>query len=1040
MKPEATSTLGRFATRHALSIAFIAAALCLAGVFCALRMPSSVFPQTNFPRVVILVNNGIMPADEMMATVTRPIEEAMKDIPGALTVRSATKRGSAQVNVFFNWNVDMTQSELYVLGRLSQIRGDLPATAATEIERVTFSAFPIIGISLTSSNRSITSLWETANYELKPRFLQIPGVARVEITGGRAPEFHVVVDPLRLQAAGLGLTDVSDALAKNNLFAPAGMMEENYHLYLTTVDGRVHSATDIEKLVIVARGGHPVQVKDVARVERGAEPVFLSVTAQGRDAVLLNIQSQADGSTLDIAAALKTQLEQLRRELPPDIQLAFFYDQSLFVRDSVGSVWDAIVFGLILSVLILYFFLKNWGSVWTAIVTIPITVLITLVAMKLANMSFNMMTLGGIAASIGLVIDNAIVVVEAMCVKIAAGRPRLAGIQEAIGEILTPLIGSTLTPVVVFIPLAFLSGITGVFFRALALTMVVSLLTSLVLALTLTPSLAAWFIRGREKMEHGHAPNNPEGGWLLARVIRIYERALRAALRFRWLTLLACGTVLIASVFIYAQLQSDFLPDFDEGGFVIDYWAPPGTSLTETSRQLDAVEKILSANPDVESYSRRLGAEMGMFITEPYRGDFAVKLKRDRKHSTDEVIAGLRHTFTGQFPAFRWDFPGILTDVIGDLQLTPDPVEIKLFSPDLSWLQRAAPRVEEEIKKIPGVVDTFDGLTETGPSVNFRVRPADAARFGLSVQDIAETVSTALLGQTASYVLDGDRTVNIRVLAEPERVKPLANLSELPLRTASGAVVRLNQVADVTEEPSEVELVRDDLRQDIIVSARLEGRDLGSAMKAIQAQLGQDKWLPPGTVQYGGLYQQQQESFRNLLVVLLAAIVLVFTVLLVEFRSFNEPLAIVFGAILALFGTVAALWLAGITLNIVSFLGAIIGVGIVAKNGILMLDFVQQLEAGGVELAEALVRSGHRRLRPVLMTSLAAALGMLPLAWGIGSGAEMLRPLAIAVIGALCISVLLSLVATPVCYYLLRTHKKISHPTQTNEGNSPLHS
>jgi CzcA family heavy metal efflux pump len=1023
MKPDVSSPLGRFATRHALSIAFIAAALCLAGIFCALRMPSSVFPQTNFPRVVIIVNNGIMPADEMMATVTRPIEEAMKDIPGALTVRSATKRGSAQINVFFNWNVDMVQSELYVLGRLSQIRSDLPAAASTEIERVTFSAFPIIGISLTSTNRDITSLWETADYELKPRFLQIPGVARVEITGGRTPEFHVVVDPLKLQAAGLGLPDVTDALTKNNLFAPAGMMEANYHLYLTTVDGRVHSASDIDNLVIVVRDGHPVQIKDVARVEPGAEPVFQSVTAQGRDAVLLNIHSQADGSILNIARALKFQLLELRRELPPDMRLSFFYDQSLFVRDSVDSVWDAIIFGLILSVLILYFFLKNWGSVWTAVVTIPITVLMTLIAMKMVGMSFNMMTLGGIAASIGLLIDDAIIVVEAMCVKIAAGRPRLAGIQEAIGEILTPLVGSTLTPVVVFIPLAFLSGVAGVFFRALALTMVVSLLTSLVLALTLTPSLAAWFIRDHGKMEHDRAPGNLDGGFLLTRVIRLYERALRAALRFRCLTLLACAAVLVSAVFIYWHLESDFLPDFDEGGFIIDYNAPPGTSLTETSRQLDAAERILSANPDVESYSRRLGAELGMFITEPYRGDFAVKLKRDRTHSTEEVIAGLRHAFNEQFPAFRWDFPGILTDVIGDLQMTPEPVEIKLFSPDLNWLKQTAPRVEAEIKKIPGIVDTFDGLTETGPSINFRVRPADAARFGLSVQDIAEAVNTALLGQSASYVLQGDRIVNIRVQAEPGSVKDISALRELPLRTPNGGMVRLSQVADVSAESGEVELVRDDLRQDIIVSTRLEGRDLGGAMKEIQSRLSQDKWLPPGAVEYGGLYQQQQESFHNLVIVLLAAILLVFTVLLIVFRSFNEPVAIVFGAILAMFGTAAALWVTGITLNIVSLLGAIIGVGIVAKNGILMLGFVQQLEADGEELAEALIRSGHRRLRPVLMTSLAAALGMLPLAWGIGSGAEMLRPLAVAVIGALCTSVLLSLVATPVVYYILKTAK-----------------
>jgi CzcA family heavy metal efflux pump len=1024
MKPDANSPLGRFATRHALSITFIALALCLAGVVAAWRLPSSVYPQTNFPRVVVLVNNGIMPAGEMMATVTRPIEEAMKNVPGVTTVRSATARGSAQINVFFNWNVDMVQSELYVLGRLSEIRADLPATASTEVSRVTFSAFPIIGISLTSSNRDLMNLWETANYKLKPRFLQIPGVAKVELTGGQVPEYHVIVNPVQLQAAHLSLQDVSDALTKNNLVAPAGMIEENYHLYLTTVDGRVHSPADIGNVVIVVNGGHPVQIKDVAHVERGPEPAYTVVTAQGRQAVLLNIQSQPDGSTLKIAAALKAQLQQLKTELPPDMHLDFFYDQSLFVNDSVGSVRDAIIFGLILSVFILYFFLKNWGSVWTAVVTIPISVLITFIAMQLAGMSFNMMTLGGIAAAIGLIIDNAIVVVEAMCYRLAAGRPRLEGIQEAIGEILHPLIGSTLTPVVVFLPLAFLTGVAGVFFRALALTMVVSLLTSLVLAITLTPSLAAWLIRER-KTGKGATTGN-ENGFLLKRVLRVYEYIVRRALRHGWLTMLVCGFILAASVFIYRQLATDFLPTFDEGGFVIDYNAPPGTSLTETSRQLDEAEAIIRANPDVEGYSRRLGTQLGLFITEPYSGDFLVKLKPNRKHTTDEVITQFRHQFNQRFPDIRWDFPGILTDLIGDLQMTPQPIEIKLFSPDLAWLKTVAPRVEAQIQKIPGVVDTFNGLTETGPSINLHVRPADAARFGLDAQGIADAVDTALLGQISSYMLQGDRAVNIRVAADSKSVNSIAALRDLTIRTPKGTVVQLNQLADINLEPSEVELDRDDLRQDIVVSARLEGRDTGSTMRDIQSALSQDKWLPPGTVEYGGLYQQQQESFSNLLVVMLAAILLVFTVLVVEFRSFYEPVAIVFGAVLALFGTVVGLWAAGITLNIVSFLGGIIGVGIVAKNGILVMDYFQHLRDEGMELVEALVRAGHRRLRPVLMTSLAAALGMLPLAYGIGAGAGMLRPLAVAVIGALFFSVPLSLIATPVAYYLMiRLHERL---------------
>jgi CzcA family heavy metal efflux pump len=1013
------SWIGHFAVHHSLAITFISVALCLAGIYAAFKIPSSVFPQTNFPRVVILADNGVMPADEMMATITRPIEEAMKDIPGAVTVRSTTGRGSAEISVFFNWQVNMIQSELYVNSRLSQIRSALPATASTTVWRLTFSAFPIIGVSLISPQRSITELWETARYELKPRFLRIPGVARVDLVGGRTPEYHVVVDPVRLQAAGLGLAQVTDALAKNNLIMPTGMHEENHTLYLAVVDGRVHNIQDLENLTVTVVNTHPVRIKDFARVERGPEPIFNVVTAEGLNAVLLNIRSQADGSTLDIAKALQQVLRDLKKDLPPDMKTAYYYDQSLFVRSSVRSVVDAIIFGLILSVLIIYFFLKNWGITLTAILVIPVTVLITLVAMQVAGLSFNLMTLGGIAAAIGLVIDDAIVVVEAIYAKIAAGRPRVEGIQEAIGEIFRPLVGSTLTPVVVFIPLAFLEGITGVFFRALALTMVVALLTSLALAITLTPSLAAWFIRDREKLEHGHAPKSDEGGFLLRRVLRLYEVAVRAALHHRWLTLGACGLVLLLGVGIYQRLASEFLPAMDEGAFVIDYIAPPGTSLAETHRQLLLAEQVLIATSDVESFSRRTGARLALSIAEPNTGDFLVKLKPDRKRKTEEVISELRAKFNATLPGIEWEFPGVLGDLIGDLTWSPEPIEVKLFSTDIEFLKKKAPEVEEQLKKIKGVVDTKDGLIYAGPTIELRVRYADAQRFGLTAADVATAVNTAMLGQEASTVLEGDRVVNIRVLVDHSSIDRIATLHELPLRAPDGTVVKLSQVADVVEQPGQLELRREDLRQDVAVSARLEGRDLGSAMAEIQEKLSQDKTIPPGTIEFGGLYQQQRESFRNLMLVLAMAIFLVFTVLLIEFRSFYEAVAIVFGAVLALFGTVLALWITGTSLNVVSFLGAIIGVGIVAKNGILMLDFVEHLRAEGVSLEDALVRSGHRRLRPVLMTSLAAAFGMLPLAYGIGSGADMLRPLAIAVIGALCISVLLSLVATPTVYYLM---------------------
>src|SRR6202521_1890769 len=956
------SALGGLATRHTITITFISVALCFAGLYAAFTLPSSVFPQTNFPRVVILVDNGVTPADEMMATITRPIEEAMKDIPGSVTVRSATGRGSAEVNVFFTWSVDMVKSELYVLGRLSQIRSTLPATASTAVYRLTFSAFPIIGVSVTSPTRDLTNLWELARYKLKLRFLQIPGVARVDLVGGRAPEFHVIVDPTRLEAAGLSLQQITDALVRNNLIESAGMHEENHHLYLTVTDGRLRSAQDIENLTVSVVNGHPTPLKDIARVERGSEPVFNIVTADGVNAVLLNVRSQPDGSSLEIPRDRQEDMKALKKELPPDVTLAFFYDQSVIVRASVQSVWEAILFGLILSVVIIYAFLKNWGTTLVATLVIPVTVLVTLVAMSLAGLSFNLMTLGGIAAAIGLVIDDAIVVVEAIHTRMAVGGTRRQAVSEAISSIVRPLVGSTLTPVVVFIPLAFLSDITGVFFRALALTMVVSLLTSLALAVTLTPSLAAWLVQ--PPLQHGNDPErDEEGGFLLHRVIAVYERGLSAALRHRFVTLGLCLLTLAAGVALYTRLDSEFLPPMDEGGFVIDYFTAPGTSLSETNRVTLQAEKILLSIPEVESYSRRTGARLALAISEPHVGDFLVKLKTNRARSTNEVIADLRQKLNTSLPGCHWDFPGILTDLIGDLMWAPSPIEIKLFSTNQNFLKQQGPRVEERLKKVAGVVDTFDGLSYTGPSISLRVRFLEAERFGLTATDISNAVHTAMLGQTASDVLEGDRLIAIRVLIDPKRIDQLAELRDLPIRTPTGAVVRLRQVVDVSETDSQLELRREELRQDIAVTARLEGRDLGSAMAEIRKTLDADTSLPPGTIEYGGLYQQQQESFRNLMVVLAMAIVLVFTVLLFEFRGFLEPVAIVFGATLAVFGSIAALWITHTSLNVVSFLGAIIGVGIVAKNGILMLDLVDHYIADGSDLKQALMGSGRRWLR-----------------------------------------------------------------------------
>lgn len=1028
---EGSATVG-WIVRHGKAIVFVTSCFCLAGILSAWSLPSSVFPQTNFPRVVILIDNGVMPADEMMATITRPVEEVMKDIPGAVSVRSSTQRGSAEVSVYFDWSVDMVQSEMYVHSRIGQIRAGLPATATINVYRLTFSSFPIIGISLTSTgNRSPTSLWEIARYEIKPRLLRIPGVARVDLLGGRVPEYHVVVDPLRLEGYRLSLAEVSNALQRGNLIGPAGLHDEEHQLYLTVLDARGRDASDIAELVVAQTESGPVRICDFAEVLPGEEPQFTLVSAENRRAVLLGIRSQPAGSTLDIASGVQQELERLRQELPPDVRLAFYYDQSLLVRESVLGVWEAIGLGLILSASVLFGFLKAGQSLKTtaattivAVIVIPIAVLVTLVFMKLFGMSFNLMTLGGIAAAIGIVIDDAIVVVDSISAHLAAGKTTPQAVQLAARETTKPLITSTLTPVVVFVPLAFIDGIQGVFFRALAITMTVSLLTSLVLAVVLTPSLATRLI----KVQSGGRPigQDFQGGPLMRRLIRLYEWTARRALGHAWLTCALTFAVVTGTAALYFELKQDFLPEMDEGAFVLDYRMPPGTALSETDRVIRHVEQMLSDTPEVESYSRRTGARNALALAEPHFGDMLVKLRKQRTRSIEEIKDDLRQRIESGEPALQFSMAGILGDLITDLMWAPAPIEVRIYSTDPQVLKRRARQVaalieDRDGKGVPGVVDVNDGIYFAGSALTYSLSREDLLRYGLTGEDVARTLNLALLGETPSYVLQGDRRVNIRVLADPAQIFDASTIDALLVRGSDGSGARLSSVAQRHVVTGQLQLRRENQRQYVAVGARTSDRDLGGAVHDIQALL--DRELHDHSdcrIEFGGLYEEQQRSFFNLLLVLCSAVVLVFLLLLVEFRSWLAPLAIVWGSLLSLFGVALALWTSGVALNIVSFLGAIMGIGIVAKNGILMLDYVEHLRHSGLPLLEALVQSGRRRLRPVLMTSLTTALGMLPLAYGIGAGADMLKPMAVAVMGALAISVLLSLVATPAVYCVLQ--------------------
>ena len=1039
LKPLRDDSQPTLVLRYGKVIMFLVVALCLAGAYSGFTMPSSVFPQTDFPRVVILIDNGVMPADEMMATVTRPLEEAMKYIPGTVNIRSSTARGSAAINVFFDWSTDMKESELYVLSRLAQIRATLPPTASVQVHRLTFSAFPAIGISLTSKTRSKTELWETARYDIYPRFLRIQGVARINLVGGRVPEYHVIVNPTKLEAYRLTFGQVTQALSDTNQFTPAGMHEENYQLYLAVVDNRLHKPEEIEDVIVSWVNQAPVRIRDLAIVQRGAAPQFNRVTADTQDAVLLNIYGQPGCNTVQIFDDLEGELDDLRRDLPPDMKLAFFYDQSQFVREGVRSVWEAIFIGLGLSIIVLFVFLRSAAATFVAALVIPVTVLLTLIGLKLLGMSFNLMTLGGIAAVVGIVIDDAIVVVEAIYAKVLAGHSSFAAVRLAMHEVGPALVGSTLAPVVVFLPLAVLDGVPGVFFRSLAITMVIALLISLALALTWTPVTAGFLLRRRRRsgelknsqsaalstsstdnLGTNGIPELEQGGLILRQLIALYAWVMKWMLRFP--AVAAVGMALIAGcgIWLYGQLETDFLPAQDEGAFVIDYYSRPGTSLTETNRMLIHIEQIMRDIPEIESFSRRTGARLALAIAEPNTGDFLVKLKPRRTRSTEDVIEELREKANAAEPALNFEFLGVLGDLIGDLTWSPNPVEIKIFSTDTEFLKKTAAEIAETIEKIPGVVDVNDGLVVAGPTMRLRTNMAELARTGLTPRSLGTNIKSTMIGTVSSYVLQGDRIYNVRVMAEAAAHQRQRNLESLPIRSLTGARLTLQNVATVEHEPGILEMHREDLRQLVAVSARFENIDMGHGISEIKKKLAEKIKLPPDArIEFGGLYQQQQESFRNLAFVLIAALVLVYAVLMLEFRTFLEPLAIWMGALLALFGVVAALWFTGTSLNIVSILGSIIAMGIVHKNGILMFDYVSHLRKQGLPLKEAMIQSGRRRLRPVLMTSLTTFLGLLPLAYGIGAGADMLRPMAIAVMGSLFTSLLLSLVATPVFYYLM---------------------
>ena len=1027
--PAGNASAEHWTAHFSRPVIFVILTLITVGVYLAFAIPVAVFPNTDFPKIIVAIDNGVSPINQMEVTVTRPIEEAMNSVPGLERVISTTSRGSGEVSLFFNWNVDMFQTLQYVNAALARVQPSLPPTAKLTANRMTFAALmPILAYSLTSDTMSQSDLWELANYSIKPRLNRVNGVSSVVLQGGNVPEFQIEPDPAKLLEAGVTVPAILDAVSKSNMIDSPGLIENNHELSLTLVSGQARNPAEIENIVVRnTPAGVPVRVGDIATVHSSIMPVYTIVTANGKPAVLLNIFHQADSNTVAVADASNQELEQIRKTLPAGVKVQAFYDQSTLVRDSISSVRDAILIGLALAAIILVLFLRDWGSSLVAALVIPATIAITLIALRALGQTLNLMTLGGLAAAVGLVIDDAIVVVENIVLHRDSGQSRSEAIRSALREIRVPLVGSTVTPIVVFLPLITITGVTGTFFRALAVTVGTALLTSLVLALTWTPTLSHYLLRRRRSGQspeavdpHGHVAATG----FMGKVTRGYERALRFVLAYPLVLGVACIALIVASFFGYRALGSDLLPEMDEGGFILDYIMPAGSALADTNSVLLGVEKILASTPEVESTSRRTGMQLGLAaVTESNTGDFSVRLKRDRDRAIDEIISEVREKVNKQYPQLDVEFIQVLQDMIGDLTSSPEPIELKLFSTDPKLLEEWAPKVADRIKKIKEVADVKDGIENTvsGSAIVMNVDPVIAARSGFTPQEIELDASAILQGEPSTTpVVVNDHAYTIRVRFPDNSRTSLDQIRNTLITSSStGKTATLGSLANFQNESGQTEIIREDLQRRVAVTGRFEGVSLGEGIKLVQ-QAVTDLHIPDSIrVVYGGTYEEQQKSFRDLLIVLALAVVLVFTVLLFEFRTFAAPAAILASALLSTCGVFFALLVTGKTFNISSFMGLIMVIGIVAKNGILLLDADQRFRAEGSSARDAMILAGERRLRPILMTALATIAGMIPLSLALGAGSQMLQPLAIAVIGGLVASMVLSLIVTPAVHYYL---------------------
>jgi CzcA family heavy metal efflux pump len=1013
-------SIARFAARHRAPILLATALFSGAGLYALVTLPAGIYPEATFPRIAVVVQGGTFEPRDMVVAVTRPLEEAVSGVIDLRQVRSRTVRGGAELSLNFRPGADMPFALQQVQGRIAALQTALPGGIDIVAERLTPSIFPMLQYELVGADPVV--LRDLAQFTIRPRLARLPDVGGVEVQGGLVREVSVEVDPARLASRRVSVREVADQIAGANVITAAGRVDRQYLQYSVLVTGQVTTPDAVAATVVRRDGEGVLRVGDLGRVRYGVEDRFQLTTGDGAPAALINVSRQPRGNILTVERGVQATVDSLRPLLPTGVRLQSVYNQGALVRDSIANVRDAMLLGGLLAVAVLFLFLGRLDLTLTAAITLPLAVIGTFAAMAALGDSLNLMSLGGLAVAIGLVIDDAVVVVENIARRAAAHGGGEESVLAATDEILAPVASSTLTTVVVFAPLALLEGVVGQFFQSFSTALAAAVLLSLAYAVTVIPVLAA---RQRAR------PGTSEPGIPLRRLEGWYTSLVRRLLGRRGLALGLAGAMVLIAIVAWRWVGTGFLPQMDEGGFILDYWTPTGTSLAETDRELTRIEQVLREDPAVLAFTRRTGVELGLFATAPNRGDMTVLLKprKVRGISVFGVMNRLRDRLDQELPSVRVEYHQILEDLLGDLTGAPEPVELKLFHPDVAVARAAAGQVAAAVEDVPGLEDLFDGDAGELPELRVTLDPLRLSRLGLTAETAGLQARAALFGADAGAVREPDRLVPIRVrLPDSVRYSPTV-MGQVPIVGPAGWAP-LASLGTVEEARDPAELVRENLRPVVMVTGAVdpERSSLGEVMTAIRSRLAQTPRPPGVSLEYGGQYAGQRDSFRQLLLVLALASGAVLLVMVAQFGSFRGPVMILLAASLGLTGAFAALALTGVPFNVSSFMGLILLVGLVVKNGIILLDAAQGFRRAGLAPEEALAEAGRIRLRPILMTTVCTLAGLLPLALGLGSGAEMQQPLAIVVIGGLTLSTLVTLLLLPVGLALAGALRPLSPP------------